>query len=315
MKHMITVAVLFGGPSSEHGVSLLSVKNILESIDREKYDVLEVFISKDLLYTIDDEQYSEENGLDELMRRNIDIVLPVLHGKYGEDGVLQKHLENRNMKFVGSSSNVSALVIDKWKTNECLSQNTISIPRSSVVTVEKYTHDLRYPIIVKPVDEGSSLSLFKFTSEEEYLSSLPIVFNKHDVMLAQEFITGREFTCGVFEKDGKDIPLVASEIILTQGDLFDYDAKYLPNGCREITPAQVDERLMQKIQALSVECHSILGCKSISRTDLILQEGTLYVLEVNTFPGMTATSFVPAQVKACGYSMKEFITILVSSAL
>ena len=132
-------------------------------------------------------------------------------------------------------------------------------------------------------------------------------------MLAQEFIKGREFTCGVIEKDGNVIPLVATEVILTKGNIFDYEAKYTPAGCKEVTPAEIGNDLMSRIQNIAVSCHKILGCKSISRTDLILKDDELYVLEINTVPGMTKTSFIPAEAKACGYDMKELITILINS--
>lgn len=160
--------------------------------------------------------------------------------------------------------------------------------------------------------EGSSVGLFKFMNESEYMSALDTIFENHEEMLVQEFIQGREFTCGVIEKNNEVIPLIATEIILTKGEMFDYTAKYTVGGCEEITPANIDTETMKRIQNLAVTCHRLLGCKSLSRTDMILQGEDLYVLEVNTIPGMTKTSFIPAEAKACGYSMKELITILIN---
>ena len=311
---MIKIAVLFGGPGSEHDVSVLSAKNILENIDRSKFDVLEVFIDKDKKYKIGDKVFEEERGVQEIKNHGIEIVFPVIHSKYGEDGELQEKLEKAGIKFVGSSSKVSSLSIDKNKTNEVLSKNNIKIPRSKVISKEDSVFDFKYPIIIKPIDEGSSVDLFKFENKNEYKDSHDVIFKNHNRMLAQEFAEGREFTCGVVEKEGMVIPLVATEIILTKGPLFDYEAKYPPAGCKEVTPAEVDNELMKKIKETVVSCHKILGCKSISRTDLILKEGELYVLEVNTIPGMTKTSFIPQQARACGYNMKELITLLINSA-
>jgi len=311
---MKKVAILFGGPSSEHEVSVSSAKNILENIDRELFEILEVFITKEFLYEIEGVLYNEQKGLEEIKRRNIDIAFPIIHGAYGEDGVLQKKLEELNILFVGSSSKASSLAIDKNKTNEILDANGILIPKSFVITKNNTEHGCDYPIIVKPINEGSSVGLFKFEKDVDFKNSLNEIFKNNNEMLVQEFIQGREFTCGVIEKEGEIIPLIATEVVLTKGEIFDYDAKYTSGGCEEITPANVDEETMKRIQNLAVKCHQIIGCKSISRTDIILKNDDLYVLEINTIPGMTKTSFIPAEAKACGYSMKEIITILIKSA-
>lgn len=310
---MKKVAILFGGPSSEHEVSISSAKNILENIDRELFDVLEVFITKECLYEIEGKSYSEKDGLEEIKKRKVDVVFPIIHGAYGEDGVLQKKLEEINIPFIGSSSKVSSLSIDKNQTNLILNTNGILIPKSFVITKNNIEHNCNYPIIVKPIDEGSSVGLSKFKNAIDFKSSLDKVFKKHDEMLAQEFIEGREFTCGIIEKHKEVIPLVATEVILTKGEMFDYDAKYTLGGCEEVTPAKIDEETMKRIQSLAVNCHNVMGCKSLSRTDMILKENNLYVLEINTIPGMTKTSFIPAEASACGYSMKELITILIES--
>ena len=310
---MTKVAIIYGGGGSEHEVSLSSTKNVLENIDRDLFDVLEVLVDKDRKYQINDTLYDEQDGLNELKNRGIEVVFPIIHGNYGEDGELQSKLVSVGLHFVGSGSQTSAITIDKNKTNEELSKNNIRIPRSKIITKEDYELDLSFPIIVKPVDEGSSIHLYKFENKDDYLQSLDEIFKNKPQMLVQEFVKGREFTCGVIEKDGEVIPLVATEIILTKGDLFDYTAKYTPAGCKEVTPAEVDSGTMEHIQQLAVSCHKILGCKSISRTDIILKGDELFVLEINTIPGMTKTSFIPAQAAACGYSMKELITLLIAS--
>lgn len=312
---MKKVAILFGGPSSEHEVSLSSAKNILENIDTNLFDVLPVLITRECMYVIDGISFSESEGMEEINKRNVDVVLPILHGAYGEDGMLQKKLEDMMIPFVFSSSDTSSLAIDKYRTNEMLQSQGILIPRSTIITKTKTEHACTYPIIVKPIDEGSSIGLFKYTNESEYSASFEKIFKNHNEMLVQECIQGREFTCGVIEKNNEVIPLLASEIILTKGETFDYDAKYTVGGCEEITPADVPKEVVGRLQSCAVRCHSIIGCKSLSRTDMILHGDDLYVLEINTIPGMTKTSFIPAQASACGYSMKELITILIESVL
>ena len=197
--------------------------------------------------------------------------------------------------------------------DELLKENNIIIPQSKIINKNDFVVPFNYPIIVKPIDEGSSVDLYKFKNNEDYNSSLDVIFKNHTSMLVQEFIQGREFTCGVIEINKVATSLIATEIILTKGDLFDYDAKYSVGGCREITPAEIDEDTMNKIKETALRCHTVLGCNSISRTDMILNDGKLYVLEINTVPGMTKTSFIPQQAKACGYDMKELITLLIKN--
>lgn len=197
---MIKVAILFGGPGSEHEVSVSSAKNILENIDRNKFDILEVFVDKDKNYKIENISLNEQDGLREIKRKGTKIAFPVIHGTYGEDGELQGKLEKEGIKFVGSSSVVASLVIDKNRTNEALSRNNIKIPNSKIISRNDSIFDFKYPVIIKPIDEGSSIDLFKFENENEYKNSQDIVFKNHDRMLAQEFVSGREFTCGVIEK-------------------------------------------------------------------------------------------------------------------
>lgn len=311
---MIKVIIIFGGPGKEDEVSISSAKNILENIDRDKFEVVEVFVDKNKKYIINDKIFAEQEGLQEIKNMKVEVIFPIIHGTYGEDGELQSELEELGVPFVGSSSRVSALTIDKNKTNSLLERNGIKIPRSKIISKEDIGFDFQYPIILKPINEGSSVDLFKFENKNYSDNQIDFVFKNHKEMLAQEFVTGREFTCGVIEKEGEVIPLIATEIILTKGELFDYQAKYTVGGCKEITPAEIDVVTMKNIQDIAVACHKVLGCKSISRTDIILKDNDIYVLEINTVPGMTKTSFIPQQAKVCGYDMKELVTMVINSA-
>ena len=311
---MIKVIIIFGGPGKEDEVSISSAKNILENIDRDKFEVVEVFVDKNKKYIINDKIFAEQEGLQEIKNMKVEVIFPIIHGTYGEDGELQSELEELGVPFVGSSSRVSALTIDKNKTNSLLERNGIKIPRSKIISKEDIGFDFQYPIILKPINEGSSVDLFKFENKNYSDNQIDFVFKNHKEMLAQEFVTGREFTCGVIEKEGEVIPLIATEIILTKGELFDYQAKYTVGGCKEITPAEIDVVTMKNIQDIAVACHKVLGCKSISRTDIILKDNDIYALEINTVPGMTKTSFIPQQAKVCGYDMKELVTTLINSA-
>ncbi|MBP9766088.1 MAG: D-alanine--D-alanine ligase [Candidatus Pacebacteria bacterium] len=317
---MKNVAIIYGGPSSEHDISIQSGKNILKNIDKKKYNVFDIFISKDKKFFIknDKKGIDEKSFINLLKKENINIVYPVLHGSYGEDGQIQKLLEKSKINFVGSSSKASALAIDKNKSNKVYLKNKILIPKSKIIFKNNFKHNLNYPIIVKPIDEGSSVGLFKIQDEKECLNKKGEIFKNHNKMLAQEFISGREFTCGVleekFKNNIKSFPLPATEIILTKSKIFDYKTKYTKGAVKEITPANIDESLMEKIQDMALKSHKALGCKSISRTDIILNksDNKLYVLETNTLPGMTKASLIPQQASSINMDIKKLIDILLS---
>lgn len=312
---MKKVAIFYGGPDSESEVSISSAKNILENINIEKYEVVEVFISKDLKFKIIDSDllFSEDDIFDYLKKEKVDIVFPILHGEYGEGGALQKKLEDNDLKFIGSGSVASMNAMNKDNANKIFLENNILIPKSKTINTNDFTHNFEYPIIVKPVNEGSSVGLFKFENKEEYEEKIVSVFSSFKEMLLQECVIGREFTCGVIDRKDKNsniisIALPATEIILTKTKTFDFDAKYTTGGCQEITPADVDESVMGQIQDTAISCHKALGCKDFSRTDIIItKDKKIYVLETNTIPGMTKTSFLPAQLKAFGLGMGEFL--------
>ena len=202
------------------------------------------------------------------------------------------------------------LTIDKQKTGERLSSLGFRTPKSFVVNagIVLETLGLEYPVIVKPKDEGSSVSLYKPASQHELCEVLAKEFAKRSEILVQEFVSGREFTCGVVGTGTDAEALVPTEVVLTQSELFDYDAKYRAGACLEITPAEVESGVFERIRKTAKDVHAACGCRDLSRTDMILNgKGELVVLEINTIPGMTGTSFVPAQLKAAGSDLETFV--------
>ena len=308
------IAILYGGPSNEHEVSVNSARNVISHIDTELYEPIEIFITKTGLFRIGENEFETVPAVEEISKI-ADIVFPVLHGKFGEDGTLQELLERRHILFVGSGSKASRNAMNKDTSNTMFERNNLSVPASEIISKDNTVPSIDFPVIVKPLDEGSSLGVHKCESQEELKLVTDKDFIGHPKMLVQEYVSGREFTCAVLEIDGVATPLPLTEIILKDTELFDYKTKYTPGACVEITPAEIDDTLEEEIQDVALECHTILNCKSISRTDVIVSDtGTIYVLETNTLPGMTNTSFVPAQAKAFGLSMKDLITTLIKSA-
>ena len=332
------VCIIYGGPSDEHEISLKSARNILKDFDTEKYFLIEVFLSKDLVFEFVGDRsqekelqeksaesiFDESGFFDYLKKENVDYVFPILHGKYGEDGAIQEKLENINIKYFGSDSTASYNAMNKSITNKIFEEAGISVPKTKVINQNNYKEEIKnyfnFPIILKPVSGGSSIGLYKFENEKEYFEIINKIFEEkiteteiklkegREFML-QEFIIGREFTCGVIDYKSETIALPITEVILEKDAIFDYDTKYTFGACKEITPAQVQENLGQDIKNLALKCHKTLGCKDMSRTDMMVnsKDNKLYVLEINTLPGMTSTSFIPAQLKEEGISMKDFL--------
>jgi D-alanine-D-alanine ligase len=301
--------ILSGGPGREREVSLSSGRNIMETLSKEGIEFQHIVINENRGWEYGDKILSEQDGLS-LLKDNHALVFQVIHGTYGEDGTLATLLEENGIACIGSTSEAMRLTIDKYKTENRLKENNISTTES--VLVENISDienvQVTFPAFVKPKDEGSSISLFKVKNEIELRDALEKSVPIYGAMLVQPFVAGRELTCGVIEIEGKAKALIPTEIILTKGETFDYDAKYSVGGSKEITPAEVDEETTKKIQDLALRVHTICGCKDISRTDMILREdGELVVLEINTIPGMTKTSFIPAQLEASGYSLSGFV--------
>jgi len=306
------IAILYGGPSNEHEISVNSAHNVLSRIDTELYEPIEILISKEGLFRIGEKEFETVPAIEEISKI-ADIIFPVLHGKFGEDGVLQELLERRHVLFIGSGSKASRNAMNKDISNTIFERNNLTIPTSEIISKDNPVTSIDFPVIVKPLNEGSSLGVQKCESEQDVHTTMNTT--NHEKMLVQECIEGREFTCAVLEIDGVSTVLPPSEIILKDTNLFDYKTKYTPGACTEITPAEIDDSLQEEIQDVALQCHKILNCKSISRTDVIVSKnGTIYVLETNTLPGMTQTSFVPAQAKAYGLSMKDLITTMIESA-
>lgn len=317
IKSKINLCIMYGGPGGEHEVSIKSAENIISNIDKNKYNLKIIFLKK---------SQNKINVKDlKLLRQEKYIVWPIFHGEFGEGGKLQKILEKNKIKFIGCKSKSAELAMDKFKTQKVLIKNGIFVPKSQIlniksfskfVTSEFFLKNFNYPLILKPLNGGSSVDLHKVKDKNSLDKSLKNIFKNNKQILLQEFVVGREFTCGVLQVGKRNMALLASEIILTKSDVFNYEVKYSVGGCQEITPAKVDKNLMIKIQKLATRVHELIGCKDISRTDMILNnKNQLIVLEINTMPGMTKTSFIPQQLFAKTILTSRFIDILVTNNL
>lgn len=293
------ILVLAGGDSDEREVSLRSGDAVVRALRTAGYTVGEA---------------DPRNGLTANTLADGDVVFPVLHGKGGEDGVIQKQLESLSIPFVGAGSTASALCFDKHTYKRFLAQNNIDCAQSDLVNYEAYKkHKLtQKPYVLKPYDGGSSIDTFLVRDIDNPPEAIKAAFEKHNQLLLEELAEGIETTVAILG----DQPLPVIEIIPPKNEAFDFKNKY--NGrAQELCPPQtVDIETQHKLQDLALHIHKLSGCRHLSRTDIIVTpEGRLVPLETNTIPGMTDQSLVPKAAQAASISMPELVHKLVQQAM
>lgn len=328
MKKRIVIAC--GGPSSEHDVSIMSTNSILEHIDRNKYDIALLYITRDkkaallpaeneVIIPENSDYISFEEGVEKYLK-GILVFLGALHGEFGEDGQIQKILEENNIPYTGSPSEVSELVMNKEKTIEKVRIIPgLSFPNSSAIQQYSNTNNFTYPLFCKPNNLGSSVGAKIVHTKEElevYLKDFKTKY-PHTTPLIQEYVKGLEVSVGCLEKkDGEFIKLPPIEIIPQHSDYFDYDSKYIAGESLEITPpTHISKEISEKLSDLAVEVHKTLGCKLYSRSDFIIKNEKIYFLETNTLPGMTTNSLLPKEAQAVGMDFTKLLDFLISNSL
>ena len=300
------IAVLCGGLSSEHDVSMRSGKGCYDALKRLGFNNAE-------LVEVD------EDIAEKLKAGKYDYAYNALHGKYGEDGCIQGVLEVLKIPYSGCGVMASSICMNKEYTKRILS-TCPDIPLAKSVFIRKgenvmeLTKKLKFPVITKPVSEGSSFGMTKVNSREELEAAYKEAVKYNDDVLIEEFIDGVFVTVGVLEKDGKNF---ATEIleIRPKNEWYDFEAKYTAGMSEFILPANLNKELTERTKEISVKAHEISGCRGVSRVDfMISNDGIPYVIEINTSPGMTATSDLPAQSKVMGISYDDLVQIILNSA-
>ncbi len=340
------IAVLFGGTSTEHEISLRTGTFISKTLAAMGHSVKPILISKDGRWVIPKEyrlnfpeasytnsdsylkQFEENNAVSAgpFSSLDCDVAFLGLHGTSGEDGSIQGFLKVLGIPFTGSDVKASALAMDKVRANRLFQLAGMSVAPFWELKKKDFKEDstlvdsfgLEFPLFLKPVEGGSSFHTFRINSMEELERRLPEFFEHEDHAILQKFLDGTEVSCGVWEKkvSSKKIwqALPPTEII-PGGEFFDVQSKYKPGLSQEITPARLPDLIIQKIQEQSILAHKTLGCEGYSRTDFIIVKGTPFVLETNTLPGMTETSLIPQQAKAAGIPIEELYQSLIDQAL
>ncbi len=298
------IAVLCGGMSSEREVSLRSGKNCLGALHRLGYKNAEIVdVSPNVMNDLKGFEYAYNT----------------LHGKYGEDGCIQGVLEIMKIPYTGCGVMASAICMNKEYTKKVLSTNkNIPLIKSAFVRkgedLMKAVEGLQYPLITKPVSEGSSFGMTKVNKPEELQAAYDEAIKYNDDVLIEEFIDGFFITVGVLEKDGKAF---ATEIleIRTKTEWYDFDAKYTKGLSEFIVPATgLSKEATELTKKIAVEAHETAGCSGVSRVDFMVKDDKPYFLEINTNPGMTDTSDLPAQAKVCGIDYDNLVLMILNSA-
>ena len=321
------IALVMGGFSGEHDISIASGNQVYGQLDHTKYHVYKIVIDRDGWYwDRDGEHLPVDRGdfsvTDGGQKVHFDLAFIIIHGNPGENGVLQGYFDMLGVKYTTCGFYTSALTFQKGYCNPVVKSFGIVKVAESVLLYSMddmpKTQHLKLPVFVKPAAGGSSVATTKVKEADDLQPAIREAFTEDHAVLVEECIVGREFDCGVFRKaDGEKLVFPITEIIPKGGhEFFDYEAKY-QGFSNEVTPAEVDERISRHIQDVSLQLYDLLGCKGIVRFDYIhdTAKDELYFLEVNTIPGQSAESIVPKQAKAMGISPAELYEMSIQAAL
>ncbi|MFH1452852.1 MAG: D-alanine--D-alanine ligase [Armatimonadota bacterium] len=306
---MLKVAVVRGGRSPEREVSLCSGENAAIALKQAGYNIVEMD--------------GDENIVENLRREAVDVVFIALHGQYGEDGTLQGLLEFMDIPYTGSGVMASSLAMNKIKTKEIFRSNDIPTPKWFTITNDLYKTSgkeymlkvvkekkIKYPVMIKPADLGSSIGVTKAFNEEDLIKGADKAFLYDSEVLLEEFIPGMELSVPVYGiNPPRALPVIE---IIPKGEFYTYETKYEDGMSTHIIPARVDEEIYKAAQDLALSAYNSLRCYSFARVDIMVSsEGKLYVLEVNTIPGMTKTSLLPESALKEGITFVEIVDNLV----
>ncbi len=301
----LNVAVLMGGKSTEREISLWTGKQIVEALDPAKYVVSSFDTGKGLPFT----------GGETLP----DVVVIALHGPGGEDGTIQGYLELLGVPYTGSKVLASALAMDKAMTKRILRAGSVRTPGDITLTgpsdpKRRSLNSLELPVVVKPNTQGSTIGMTIVKNEADIEQALDAAFEHDQIVIVEEFISGTEITVPIIGNDTLEIlPIV--EIVPKSG-FYDYQSKYTAGATEEICPARLSPEIAAEVRHLAKLSHELLGCRGMSRTDMIVDKAGLpWVLEVNTIPGMTPLSLLPCSASTAGYSFAELLDRLIDLAV
>jgi D-alanine-D-alanine ligase len=308
------VAVIYGGRSGEHEISLRSSKSIIQAIDRAKYDISEYFITQEGKWQ--PHPILPQPGA----HPDIDVVFPVLHGTFGEDGTVQGLLELADLPYVGAGVLASALSMDKEMMKRVCQERGLPVveyvtqTRGRMNTAE-ITSRLPFPVFVKPANLGSSVGISKARDRAELERALALAAQYDRKIIVERGINGREFECSVLGNERPEASLACE--VMPSRDFYDYEDKYLLDQAKFELPAKLEPEQMTELRRLAVECYRAVECEGMARVDFLLESATgqLYINEINTIPGFTSISMYPKMWETTGLPYPKLIDRLIELAI
>jgi len=317
-----------GGRSSEHEISLASARSVVEGLDPERYEVRQVEIGRDGRWELPSGQRDLGPAPESLLPvpvsgsveplRGIDVVFPVLHGPFGEDGTVQGFLELAGVAYVGSGVTASALCMDKDLFKSVMRDKGISVARS--LTARRWDRGrvespFGFPVVVKPARLGSSVGISVVRAAEDLAAAVDLAFDHDEKILVEEFVEGVEVECSVLGNE-EPIASLPGEIVPLASDWYDYEAKYAEGGMDLVIPARLAPEAVSRVQELAVAAFVAADCEGMARVDFFVRpDGEVVVNELNTIPGFTATSVYAKLFEASGIPYGELLDRLVELAL
>lgn len=332
----IKVAVLMGGMSAEYEVSLASGREVVRYLDKNKYDVLPIVVSTDglrwelkeptQLLLFDPLQKkanfeilapTKENVRIESLPQKAEVVFIAMHGPYGEDGTVQGLLELVGIPYTGAGVLASALGMDKIMFRKMMKAERIPMAKALILTRKDdpkvILEEFKFPFVIKPSSQGSSVGVTIVKNDKQLKDGLKLAFGYGPKIIIEEYLSGIEVTCGVIGNNNPQaLPIVE---IISKNEFFNYEAKYIPGRSEEIVPARLTSSLTKKIQNLAVKVYKAINCQGFGRIDMIIKQKKLYVLEINTIPGLTSNSLLPKEAVAAGISFSELLDRIINLAL
>ncbi len=318
------IAVIAGGNSSEREVSLRSANTVLEHLDKELYNPYLVEIKGNSMTVItngtntpvdlNDFSFSKDGE-----KVKFEYAYIIIHGTPGENGILEGYLKMLDIPHSTCGVLASALTFNKFMLNQFLKSfgiriaDSIMLRKGDTITAADVVEKVGLPCFIKPSDGGSSFGTTKVKEPEQIEEAIAAAFNESDEIMIEQFMQGTEVTNGYYKTKEREVMLPVTEVV-PKRDFFDYEAKY--NGAvEEITPARIPDELRDRIQMLTAAIYKIVGCNGIIRNDYIITEDNkINLLEINTIPGMTETSFIPQQIRAAGMTVKEVLTEIIENS-
>lgn len=324
-----TIALLTGGTTGEWVISVKSAATIAQNINTDLYEVYKIMLNdKGWFYEPADSVKIDIDKNDFSLnfdgrKIKFDGVFIAIHGSPGEDGKLQGYFDMLNIPYTTCDALTSSITMNKGYTkaivegiDDLFVAKSVQIFQNGNHSLAQIKQDLKLPYFVKPNSGGSSIGMSKVKHADDLEAAVEKAFKEDNQVLIEEFVSGREFSIGVYSANGEVTVLPTTEVI-PANEFFDFEAKYTPGATQEITPGNMSDEELTRVQKIIIDIYKKLNCRGVVRIDYFLEHETnnFYFIEINTIPGQTATSFIPQQVAAMGISLKEFYTRLMKETL